>query len=210
MAFAIADIRTRIASELSKLDDFSSVQDDLIKDALTDLLTALVEFVRYSSALAVTTATSTYTKPATIDVIERIENAAGDAVSYSVDKYEGKITFQDTPGSAQSYTVYGTPNNLRTNAAAVIAALPESYYRSLWAYVKAACHDNAESDSAETMYQKAERSAHELLMYLNSEPGYRDRQISIVDAEGNRIGVANPVDGVDNDITDMGSVESYE
>jgi hypothetical protein len=210
MAFAIADIQTRITNELAKLDDFSSFHDELIKDALTDLLTALVDFVRYSASLAVTTATATYDVPATIDIIERIEDADGDPVVYSVDKYEGEITFQDTPESAQDYTVYGTPKDIRTNAAAVIAALPESYYRALWAYVKAACHDNAESDSAEIMYQKAERSAHELLVYLNSEPGFRDRQISIVDAEGNRIGVSDPHDGVDNDVTDMGSVERYE
>lgn len=208
MAFTIANIRTRITNELAKLDDFSSFQDELIKDALTDLLTAV--HPRISTTLAVVTTAATYTIPSTIDLIERIEDSDGDSVVYSVDEYERKLTLQDTPEAAGNWTVYGTPRDIRTNAETIISSLPESYYRVLWAYVTAVCHDQAESDAATIKWQKAEQLAHELLVYLNTEPGYRDRQVSIIDAEGKRVGVSNPADGVDNDYTAMNATEDYD
>lgn len=210
MALALSDYTTRIANELKLLAVPTAARNDLIKDGLTALMTYIRNLCRISATMAVTTSTTEYDIPATIDIVESVKDDDGDNEVYSVNTLSRKITLQDTPGEAANYTVYGTPYNVRTNAATIIAALPESYGEALWAYIVAACHDCVESDRWESKFKKAELQAHKLLMYLNSTAGYLERTIAIRDMRGYRIGITGAADGIDYDITDLAATEEYD
>ena len=212
MALSAAGYVTRINNELVLLANPTAAQTDIIKDALTDLLTYIRDLCRINTTLSVSSATDDYDIPDTIDQVERIDDEDGDPIVYGIDRLQRKITLQDSEDSASAvnYTVYGTPLDIRTNYDTVIAALPESYSNALWAYIVAGCHEQAQHELADGKLKKAEFKAHNLLMYLNSEPGFLDRTIAIVDFQGSTIGDTNAGDGIDYDITEFAQTEEHD
>lgn len=210
MALSLSDIQNRMSNELRLLGVPTAAKADIIKDALTKLMAYIRELCRISATLSVSSSTDIYDVPATIDIVSEVKNSAGAGVVYSVDTKRRKITLQDTETSAVSYTVYGTPKDVRTNYSTIIAALPESYGESLWSYVVAGSHKQAMSERYADMLNDAKMSAHELLMYLNDEPGYKDRTIAIVDVTGSRVGDSSAQDGIDYEITSLGETEEFD
>ena len=212
MSLTLTHFTDRIGRELKLLATPTNARADLVYDALTELMLSIRDSCRISADLSVSSSTDTYDIPATIDVIEAIEDEEGNKVVYSIDDLEEEITLQDseTSSTAVTYKVYGTPAAVRTNAATIIAALPESYEPALWAFVVASCHGQVETSVVEIKEQRARRKAHELLMYLNSSAGYRDRIIAIRDVTGKIIGDTNASDGVDVGVSDFAETESYD
>lgn len=212
MALSLTDIQNRMSNELRLLAVPAASKADIIKDALTKLMTYIRELCRLSATLSVSSSTDIYDVPATIDIVSEVKNSSGAGVVYSVDTKRRKITLQDseTSATAVNYTVYGTPKDVRTNYSAIIAALPESYGESLWAYVVAGAHKQAMSERYADMLNDAKMGAHELLMYLNDEPGYKDRTIAIVDITGSRVGASSAQDGIDYEITSLGETEEFD
>jgi len=212
MSLTLAHFTERIGRELRLLATPTAARADLTKDGLTELMLAIREDCRVSAVLVVSSATDTYDIPSTVDVVEAVEDADGGAVVYSLNHLTREMTLQNSESSSAgvNYTVYGTPLDVRTNAEVIVAALPESFEPSFWAFVVASCHAQAETSVADTKEQRARMKAHELLMYLNSSAGYRDRTIAIKDAQGKIIGDDNAADGVDVSYGEFAETETYD
>lgn len=213
MALTLTHFTDRIGRELKLLATPTNARADLVYDALTELMLAIRDSMRISATLSVSSSTNVYEIPSTIDIVEAIEDEDGNTVNgFSIDDLEGEITLQDaeTSATAVDYTVYGTPKDIRSNASTVVAALPESYEPSLWAFVVAVCHAQQETSVADMKEKRARMKAHELLMYLNSSAGYRDRTIAIKDTRGQIVGDINGQEGIDVGIDDFGDTESFD
>jgi hypothetical protein len=208
MALSVAEFQARIGKELAILGELSSIQDYIIKDSLGDIIQRTHPNI--SAALVVSSATKTYSIPATIDTIFEIENELGNPVVYSLDRLEGEITFQDGCNDGATYLVYGTPKNFRTNIAAVIAGLDEKYEAALWQWIRYRAHRQAHHEFTEQEYAHALDETHILLQQINGDSTTQGRTIAIVDMQGKKTGVDSQVDGVTQDYVDSFKTDSYE
>lgn len=199
-------VYARIASELALLGDFADTRADLVADALTELLQATEPLI--SASLAVTAGTKEYTIPATIDIIERLEDSADASVAYALNREEGSIALQDDPVTG-TLTMYGVPADPRTNCDAIITGLDEKYLSCLWQYVRAAIYASVNDQRAELEYTKAEAKAHRLNQYKNDHPAMSAQAIQIKDAQGNIIGDSGGADGINVAFGTMGQADEY-
>lgn len=206
MALSLDGYRSRIANELSLLGDFALVRDELIKDALVDLIIAVEPVI--AATIAVVTTSKEYDIPSTIEKIHRIQNSIGKGVVYSLNEYTRKITLQDSQSADGTLYVWGTPRDPRTNAESIITALPEHYGKTLWAYVRYACYDMVDSDKASEQLIKAEKEAHKLLQAVNASPGYFGQTIRIVDVTGATLGDSGAADGINVTYNEFGQADT--
>lgn len=212
MALTAAGYVTRINNEMVLLANPAASQPEIIKDALTDLMTYIRDMCRLNATMAVDGTTDEYDIPATIDIVEKVYDDDSDPIVFSVDRLLRKITLQNSESASGSvnYTVYGTPLDVRTNYETIIASLPESYSGALWAYIVAGCYEQAMHEMSDSKLNRAKLKAHELLLYLNSNAGMRDRTITMVDFTGARVGDTNAADGIDYEINNLGDTETFD
>jgi len=130
---------------------------DILVNSLSDFISIMDEPV-ISATLAVTTGTLTYDIPDTIDKIQDIRDGDGTSVVYSEDETAGQVTFQDAVTTGD-YTVYGTPDEVRTNIETIIAAVPEKLEDIWWNFVEAYSYKWANEDSWANLLSVAENQA---------------------------------------------------
>jgi hypothetical protein len=208
MALSIGEFQARIGSELALLGELSSIQDYIIKDALSDLIHRVT--LKVSADLSVSSATKTYSIPITIDTIYDIEDENGAPVVFSIDRNENEITLQDSAGDGLAYKVYGTPKNYRSNAAAIIAGMDEKYEAALWQWIRYRAHRQSHHEMTEQEYTHAVEDTHVLLQQINSDGTTQGMTIGIIDMQGNRVGVTGQLDGITSRYTANYQQDSYE
>jgi hypothetical protein len=204
MALSQAALRARALREFAIIGVDTSTYDDIIADGLR-LFVQRMDLPIISASLSVTVSEGPYTIPATIrKIVDVRDNASTHAsVKWSEDTTAGKLTLQDAPSAAGTYTVYGTPKEVVTNVAAIITATSEDMYPVLWQFIRAAAHAAQNSEHAERhlalAYQMAleeRKSANRLLSMDYITAQMKDTTGSIVADDGN-------ADGVEEDINDF-------
>jgi hypothetical protein len=185
----LTELKTRVGKEFALLGDFSDTADDLIKDALTEFIQAVSPLI--SASLTIVSGVLEYAMPATIDLIERLEDSLGEEVPYTLNREEGTITLHASD-EAETLTMYGVPAEPRVNAEGIVAGLKETFISALWQHIRATFYSSVNDSRADAEYIKAEKSDHKLLSYLNSSPGMTNQTLQIKDEAGDILGIDFP------------------
>jgi hypothetical protein len=200
------ELKGRIGRELALLGDFSDTADDLIRDALTDFVQAIQPLI--NTTVAAVNGTLIYSIPATIDLIERLETASGLPVPYVLNKEARTLTLQNNPETG-NLTMYGTPNSVRTNAAAIIEGLDEDCGSALWQHIRATFYSYVNDSRADAEYLKAEKADHKLLQYLSSTPAMVAQPMQMRDVTGGQVGDDAAADGISVQYPSVGEAMEY-
>lgn len=162
MALTAAGWKSRIETDLQLILGKASaqLQDDILNRALARFIRK-VDRPIISASLVVTTSAGPYAVPATIDKLVDIRDAATVPVSveYSFDSTKNEITLTSEPTAAATYTCYGTPAEVRTNQAAVLAALKDAWEDIVWSYIKGYAFEWANNSEAANMLMYADKLA---------------------------------------------------
>lgn len=181
MGTTAATINARIQTELSLLGDFTNTQTEIVKDALAIFCRKADPII--SASLTVTSGTTVYSFPNTIDKVTKIEDSDGDDIFFALSTYKRKLTLDDDPASG-TYTVYGTPKDVRTNIATILTALDENAVDVLWSWVQYKCYDMTDSDKSQGKYLEADRKTNEYIYYQNRQSSLFGDTVQARDAKG--------------------------
>lgn len=205
MALSTLTIKARIGRQLAMLG-FDSVNADGQTDIMCDAVRAYtrrMDLPVISASLSVTASDDgPYTIPATIRKVQDVRDADGDSVVYTTDTTVGKITLQDAPGADASYTVYGTPKEVRTNLDAVVAAITEDHEGLLMAYCAAYARMYVNEQGAADALMLAERLALKERMAANRTLDQDFVRVKEKDVRGQVVDDASNVEGHDVDVDD--------
>ena len=198
----LTSLRTRIDNSLGLLGNQSdTVKDDNISDALSQFI-AYMDWPRISASVSIVSGTKTYSIPSTIKKIIDIRDADGDSVVYSTDTTVSKFTLQDGATAAATYTVYGTPADVRTNLSAIIEAVEGNMERVLWAYIVAYCYSWANEETYISRLQAADKMAMDERQNINRDLDFNLMTNQFIDNAGQVIGDENNAEGVNVQISD--------
>jgi len=195
VALSLTDFYARIVAEVQPvLGDLTPVRAALVQDALTAFCTDVEPEI--GTTLSIVSGTTEYAIPPTLDKISHMQDSTDVEIVYSLNTHERTITLQTTPTAAATYTVYGTPRDIRTNASTIIAALSENYGKVLWLYIKAACYDVRDSDKATTMMLVAQSEGNRLRYYRNRNSDLYSQRIQQVDSRGHKFSDSDDADAI--------------
>ncbi len=158
MALSLTDFENRIDRSLKLLGTMSAAsKTDNICDGVSEFVKQM-DLPLITDTIAVNTTTKRYSVPATINFLKIQDVRKADlvtSVNFVLDATTQEIVLQDLPGEAANYTVYGTPEDVETNLSTIIAAISTNYKRELWAYIKWACYEWANEDTANAKLTEA-------------------------------------------------------
>jgi hypothetical protein len=198
----LASLRTRIDNSLKLLGTKSdTVKDDNISDALGQFI-SMMDWPRITASVVIVDGTKTYSIPSTIEKIIDIRDEDGDSVVYSTDTTVDEFTLQDAANTGATYTVYGTPKDTRTNLDTIIAAVPGSMERVLWAYIVAFSYSEANEESYINRMNMADKMAIDERKNLNRDLDFNLVTEQFIDNTGQKIGDVDNAEGINVQIND--------
>jgi hypothetical protein len=139
MALSVAGLKTRMGRDvgLQTYGSLATSYDDLISDSVSEYI-SLMDSPIVTGSISVTAGNvGPYAVPDAIGKLRDIRNAAGKSVVYSYDTDKKEITLQEAAATDQTYTVYGTIEDVKTNIGAAVAAIPEEHERLLMGLIRA-------------------------------------------------------------------------
>jgi hypothetical protein len=206
MALSTTALRARVADEIRLFGAFSTAQTTSILASAASRYMDQVDRPRLSASLSVSSGVTTYAIPATIERVEDVRDADGASVLFGLDMISRQIGFQDAPSGSQTWTVYGTPADIRTNLDAVIAAVPENDEAILWEYVNAFAYHAAHSQDWTTQLQFADKLAFEKLKARNRSIEVGRATLRIIDSTGSLVASTDNAEGLTPGVSgDLGS-----
>jgi hypothetical protein len=189
-----AHLKNRISRELKLLGD---PQDDEKTDILCDALARFIMMMDMpiiGVSLTVTASTVEYTLPGSIRKMTDIRDSNGVSVNFAFDEVQRVVTLETAPSASGSYTVYGTPKEIRTNIDVIIPAISEDFEWVLWGYVRAFAHSWANSSQFIERRKEADQNALQARQDLNwsvnvdrskTRVKLRDHRGNVIDDSGN-------------------------
>jgi hypothetical protein len=206
MALSFKAYQSRVLSECAILGDLTETMDDLIKDALVDLILEVEPLT--SVVLPVRAGVLEYRVPEEIDVVERVQTKSLRPTVFGVKTNNRVLVFQDGVDLADGpFLLWGTPREARANHKSIIDGLDDRYGNALWAFIRYRCYESVDSDKSEVLLQKAKAACHTLLQALNSTPGMSGQTIQTPDVTGRTIGDANALDGIEVSYSNLGEAD---
>lgn len=200
MALSLSGMETRIDNSLKLLGSQSStIKEQNISDAVAKFISKM-DVPLITSAVSVLSGDKTYSIPADIRKIQDIRDADGDSHNYTIDATSRQFILQTAPTANETYTVYGTPDDVRTNLDAIIASIPTSYEYILWAYIIAMSYEWANEDTASGKMQKADFMANEERRSKNLSIGSDFVTMQTFDSDGRLIADGGNAEGFNVDI----------
>ena len=176
-----------------------------IKDILVDSITRFIsrmDLPIITASIVATEGTDTYSMPSTIKKVRDIRDPDGVSVKYAEDGTTRQITFQDSV-STGTYTVYGTPDNLRTNIDTIVPLIPEDTEYVLWTFVEVFAAKRAKDTDWPRMLKSAETVAQKERSSRNRRLDINDQMMRLKDTRGRVIADAANADGLNVDISNQ-------
>lgn len=202
MALSTSEFKNRWNRELKLFGKpTDNEQTDVISDA-TRHFVAKMDKPIISASLSVTTSTKRYDVPSTLRKVKAIRDSSENNITADIDKVTNDIVLDSTPTAAATYTVYGSPKEVRTNLDTIIAAISEDYEMVLWQYITAMVHKWAKDAGWVEQWKAAEQFAGDAMRSDNYDLD-TERAIKIRDTAGRLIADTDNYGGWTPDINDQ-------
>ncbi len=203
MALSSTDLKARMDREFKILglsSSKTSEKTDILTDALDEFVSLMDPFI--SANVSIVAGTTRYSIPATIEKVQDLHDTDYTSQVFSIDLNRSEIILQDSPTTTETWVMYGSPADIKTNVDTIVVGLKTDYESVLWAFIKYAAHEWANSDKADGLYQKARIKGLKKRASLQRQLGWDGVSVKTLDTTGANVADSSNREGFTADNSD--------